>query len=101
MGTVYLHVEDGSISSPFGPVGAGLDPCVIVSAWVVEATREAELPLCAFARRLLGPGGTGHTVGDVMTINARDRTLRYRIYPAEFDDGPSPEPFYLGVLDQS
>lgn len=100
--TVSLHADfdSGEITTPFGPVG-DLEPCVLITGSIVEWTRDRDAPLCAFARNLLGPGGYARTEGDVMTVNGRERTLRYTLYPAKWDDGQgrvSTEQFYLGVL---
>lgn len=96
--TLLRESEDGTITSDFGDVG-DLEPCVLISAWVVEATRGQTLPVCAFAAKMLGPGASARTDGDVLTIEARDGTLVYDLHPAAWEGEVfTASPMYLGVL---
>lgn len=97
---VQLHVnDDGTITSPYGDVG-DLEPCVAISGWIVDALQGRDAPLCTAATKMLGPG-SARVDGDMMTVDARDSERRYRLHPAEWDDGAgriTTEQFYLGVL---
>lgn len=93
----------GSTSPRCGDSDASdLEPCVLISGCVVEFLRAGSAPVCRFATKLIGPGAVSYIEGDLLRIDAREESLVYRLYEAEWADGHRQlEQLWLGVLQSA